>query len=226
MKPSVSRRLPLAIMLSLLVPSSAFAVADPALDAHELEFLKLINEYRAQNGLGCLAPSPTLNAAAAFMSQAMGEQDFTSHNEPPCDMSGTICTGRDPGKRIRDFGHAANGWGENLAMGAMSAKQAFEGWRNSPGHNANMLHPMFTAIGIAREIVPGSRWDVYWTTPFSNSVDGPWDCEGKVVDGSGDTNDDELTSDPFGCSKAGGGVGLAGLLAAAAWFRGRRRIEA
>jgi len=159
---------------ALLLPGTA--AADAALDAEEIEFMRLINQYRADNGLPCLSISPTMNAAADYMSRAMGEQEFFAHNEPPC--SGDDCTGRDPFDRMRDYGHT--GWttaGENIAAGYPTAAQVFEGWRNSPGHNANMLEPGFTAMGIARVEVPGSPFRIYWTNDFSNRIDGPLVCE-------------------------------------------------
>lgn len=174
------------ILIGSLVAATALWGAAPemargsaALDAEEIAFLHLINEYREQNGLGCLTPSPTMNAAADWMSRAMGEQGFFSHREPPCDERGENCQGRRPSERITDFGH--DRWtssGENIAAGYPTAAAVFEGWRNSPGHNANMLEPSFTAIGIGRVEVPGSHFGVYWTNNFSNWIDGHYDCDG------------------------------------------------
>lgn len=172
--------------LWLLVALPAVAVASPALDPDEIELLHLINAYRAENGLGCLTPTPTLNAAADYMSRAMGEQEFFSHNEPPCDPSGE-CTGRDPFERITDFGHGQ--WtaaAENIACGQTTPLQAFTAWKNSPGHNANMLHPVMTAIGIGRVVVAGSSCHIYWTNNFSNWIDGHYDCEGNWHGGGGE----------------------------------------
>jgi uncharacterized protein YkwD len=180
---------------ALLLPGAA--VADPALDAEEIEFMRLINEYRAENGLPCLSISPTMNAAADYMSRAMGEEGFFSHNEPPC--SGESCSGRDPFERIRDFGH--DGWragGENIAAGYETAAQVFEGWRTSPGHNANMLQTSFSAMGIARVEVPGSPFRVYWTNDFSDRVDGQLVCE------------DGLPPVGYGAPDGAGGAGGAG----------------
>ena len=194
-----------ALALALLaLPAAAWG--DPSLDAEEIEFLRLINEYRALNGAPCLSPSPTMNEAADYMSRVMGEQGFFSHQEPPCDATGSDCTGRDPFDRIEFFGHV--GWtaaGENIAAGYPTAAKAFEGWRNSPGHDKNMREPAFTAIGIARVQVPGSKFGVYWTTDFSNLVDGPWDCDGPFEEGTGGTG---------GSIGAGGSGGTGGSIGA------------
>jgi len=182
---------------AILLPAGA--PASPALDAEEVEFVRLINAYRAENGLPCLSVSPTANVAADYMSRAMGEERFFSHNEPPCD--GEVCTGRDPFERLRDFGHV--GWtiaAENIFAGSMSAHQAFESWRHSPGHDRNMRRAGFTAMGIARVEVPGSPFGSYWTNTFSDLVDGTHDCaEGLPAVGYGDPEDD-----PGGTGGAGG----------------------
>ena len=161
----------------------------PPLDEFELEFLHLINEYREANGLNCLVPSPTMNAAADYMSRIMGEQGFFSHQEPPCDESGDNCTGRDPFERIAAFGHTGYSVaGENISAGVPSALAALEGWQSSPGHDENMLRNTFRSIGIARVEVPNSPFGVYWTTDFSDLIDGGGDC---TEEGANDYPPDE-----------------------------------
>jgi uncharacterized protein YkwD len=60
---------------------------------------------------------------------------------------------------------------ENIAYGYSSAQSVFDGCKNSPGHNANMLNPSFKVIGI------GYAGDAhYWTTDFGGYVDTPPGC--------------------------------------------------
>ena len=178
----------LLLAATMLTPQSILAAGENDLDEQEIEFLRIINEYRAANGAPCLTPSPTMNEAATYLSRAMGEQGFFDHNEPPCDDAGDICTGRDPFDRITDFGHTE--WttaAENIAAGNGGAAPTFEQWRTSPGHNENMLDPGFTSIGIGRVYVENSYFGWYWTNNFSNWVDGTGDCsEGMDDSGSGD----------------------------------------
>lgn len=215
--------LSLSLLIALAFPppsAKAASTFDANLDEEEVEFIRLINEYRASNGLGCLSPSPTLNAAADFMSRAMGEQGFFSHEEPPCDESGRKCTGRSAMPRMIDLGHVGAGiYGENIAAGMGDAATAFTGWKNSPPHNANMLNPDYTAIGVARVLVPGAPYAWYWTTDFSNLVDGPWDCtppfdpiDGPAGKGGGG-----------GCGVGGGGLSALGLLGTLAALTKRRK---
>lgn len=203
---------PLLLLLAVL-PGTAVAGAD--LDPDEIELLRIINAYRAANGLGCLTPSPTMNAAATYMSRAMGELGFFSHNEPPCDDEGN-CTGRNPFDRIRAFGH--DKWtaaAENIACGYPTPEAVFEGWKNSPRHNANMLLPEMKAIGIGREIVDGSSCRIYWTNNFSDWIDGDYDCEGNwngegPEPGSGGEGGSGGTGGTGGTGGAGGSGGNGG----------------
>ena len=159
------------------VSLSASAEYDLRLDEEELDFLIRINEYRESIGAPCLTPSPTMNAAADYMSRFMGEEGFFDHNEPPCDDAGDICNGRDPFDRIEAFGHTQ--WrtsAENIAAGNSDGASTFDQWKNSPGHDRNMRNADFTSIGIGRVEVPGSYYRYYWTTNFSDWVDGNGDC--------------------------------------------------
>ena len=189
----------------MLTPHGILAAGESELDEQELEFLRIINEYREANGAPCLTASPTMNEAADYMSRAMGEQGFFDHNEPPCDDAGDICTGRDPFDRITAFGHTE--WttaAENIAAGNGGAAPTFEQWRTSPGHNENMLDPDFTSIGIGRVYVENSYFGWYWTNNFSNWVDGTGDCsEGSNDSGAGDDSSTGPDTSPTGGDNAG-----------------------
>jgi len=137
--------------------------ADPALDVEEQAFLTLINPYRAQNGRAPLAASSTLSRAAQWKSNDMGVNRYFAHD----DLSRTWV------QRIRDCGYGYNTYlGENIAAGIATAQQAFNLWRNSSGHNANMLGANYRAIGIGRAYVAGSPYGWYWTTEFGGVDDG------------------------------------------------------
>jgi uncharacterized protein YkwD len=138
-------------------PSPAPTPAD-GLTQEEADFLALINDYRQAHGLAPLTVQPQLTAAARWMSGDMAAQRYFSH---------TDSEGRDPFKRMADFGYTANTWkGENIAAGYGTAAQVFAGWKSSPGHNANMLNAHFRTIGIGRVYLDGSPYRIYWTTDF------------------------------------------------------------
>lgn len=139
-------------------------VSDAALDAEEAKFLQLINTYRAENGVAPLQASTNLNRAAAWMAHDLGDKAYFSH---------TDSLGRAPSTRAQNCGYPG-GAGENIAAGTVqdTAQEAFTMWRNSAGHNANMLNASYRMIGIARAYVSGSPYGWYWVTPFGSTNDG------------------------------------------------------
>jgi hypothetical protein len=134
-----------------------------ALDAQEQELLRLINEFRAANGVPALKPSPNLSRAAAWMAEDMAAKGYFDH---------TDSLGRSPFQRVQDCGYVSSGAGENLAI-ASSAQAAFNLFVNSPyGHRENMLRSMWVVAGIGRA---GS----YWAVTFGNVDDSgqSWDTQ-------------------------------------------------
>lgn len=150
---------------------AVFAAAPPtncapvtgAVDAEEQAFLVLLNAYRGEHGLPPLALSATLSRAAAWHVEDMAAKGYFSH---------TDSLGRGPSQRAQDCGYP-QGAGENAAAGFSTALAVFEGWRNSPGHNANMLGVNYRAVGIGRFCLPGSPYGCYWVTDLGGLIDGP-----------------------------------------------------
>ncbi len=132
-------------------------------DSEEQAFFGLLNTYRQQNGLGTLALSPTLDRAAAWMAEDLATHSYFSH---------TSSDGRSPSQRAQDCGYP-QAVGENLAAGLATAQQAFDAWRASPGHNAQMLGTAAVAVGIGRAYGAGSLYGWYWATEFGTVLDGP-----------------------------------------------------
>jgi uncharacterized protein YkwD len=134
--------------------------AAPELDAGELQLLDLINGYRAQNGLAPLVTDARLNASADWFANDMANDNYWASNhrdneDPP----------RSPGQRAAAFGFNAP-VGENLAAGYVTPQAAFDAWRGSAGHNANMLGN-YVGIGIGVAYNAGSNFGWYWVTDFA-----------------------------------------------------------
>jgi len=141
-------------------------------DAEELAFLGLINNYRAASGLPALGASPILNKTSTWMAVDMAVKNYFSHTDSlnrQWDQRMAACD-------VPKIG--AWSWSENIAAWYDTAASVFDGWKNSPGHNANMLNGNFRSIGISRvastlptagNTTPG--W--YWVTDFSNEVVAP-----------------------------------------------------
>jgi uncharacterized protein YkwD len=144
-------------------------VPDFSLDAEETAFLTIINNYRTQNGLATLNASPSLNRASVWMGADMAAKNYFNH---------TDSLGRQWDQRMAQCDVARvppSLWSENIAAWYETAASVFDGWKNSPGHNQNMLNPGFRSIGIARvaSTLPTAKnttpgW--YWVTDFSNEV--------------------------------------------------------
>jgi uncharacterized protein YkwD len=133
------------------------------LNSTEAAFLGLINAYRAQNALGPLTATGTLNVASYDHSLDMNVNSYFSH---------TSQNGDSPWDRMTVAGYDYNTYkGENIAAGYATPQAVFDGWRNSPGHNANMLNEHFNAIGIG--FVSEGH---HWTTDFGGIVDAPPSC--------------------------------------------------
>ncbi len=92
--------------------------------------------------------SPTLTTAARDHSQDMATQNYFDH---------TGLNGSTFSQRIAAAGYPGGTLAENIFAGDPTAQGAFDSWRNSPGHNANMLNPAYKAIGIGRATRCGTR---------------------------------------------------------------------
>ena len=124
-------------------------------DAEERKFLDLINAYRRQNNAGNLSLQNQLGAAADSHSRDMAKKNYFRHSNT--------------GKLVEQHGY--KGWkaiGENIAAGQETAKQVFDDWKKSSGHDKNMRSKDFTEIGIGRAYNKGSKYGWYWTTTFGD----------------------------------------------------------
>jgi uncharacterized protein YkwD len=143
-----------AFILGGLFSSPARAAASYSAD--EIQFIQLLNDYRVSNGLQPLLVSDMLYG-------------FFDHYTVASDW---FATGASPWDRMAASGYSFNTYkGENIAAGYGTAAAVFEGWRNSPGHNANMLGANYTVVGISLVFVTGSPYGYYWTTDFGGYVD-------------------------------------------------------
>lgn len=116
----------------------------------------LVNEVRAENGIGALTRNATLSELA--MQRAAEIALYMDHYRP----DGTIC--------FTVFDGVYSGYtnyGENIASGQSSPDAVMESWMNSEGHRDNILTADYTQIGIGCFYADG----VYcWVQLFSNST--------------------------------------------------------
>lgn len=137
-------------------PQFTGPVTDFKLTCDEAQFVVLLNLYRVQNKLNAVAVSKNGVRAARWHTQDMIDKNYFSHTEP---------NGRDFSSRAGSFGYSA--WAENIAAGYSDANGTFCQWKNSPGHNSNMLGSHQT-IGLGRT-AGGGTYGVYWCNNFGPS---------------------------------------------------------
>jgi len=112
----------------------------------EAEVLLRSNAERAQAGLEPLSADASLRAIAWAHSADMLANDYFSHdNQAGCNSS---C-------RATNAGYRWSTIGENIYMSdgyriraEETAEMIVDGWMNSPGHRANILHTGFTRSGV------------------------------------------------------------------------------
>ena len=117
------------------LPDGLELVADPVA---ERQLLDLVNEERAQRGIGVLVADERLVSVARSHSEEMFKPKYFSHDSP---VSGS------PFDRLKAAGITYSRAGENLAY-AQSISVAHRALMDSPGHRENILRPEFTRIGI------------------------------------------------------------------------------
>lgn len=168
--------------------------AATAYEAEETEFLRLINDYRQDNGLRPLTLSDTLTAASERHSEDMAKYDFFAHNT---EKSSYYPAGSRPWDRMEAEGYTYNtAKGENLAVGYESAEGAMRAWKDSPSHNAAMLEEAYKVIGVSRLNAPESTYAWYWTTDFGGENDSAPRTAGRSLRASRQTSTGGLATQP------------------------------
>lgn len=123
----------------------------PAGSAGAAEALDLTNAERAAFGLPALTVSEDLNRAAQGQADHQAAILTMTH-----DGNGGL------GQRLGAVGYRAGA--ENVAAGQRSVAEVVQGWIDSPGHHANIVHPDMTEVGFA--VAFGADGRSYWTQVF------------------------------------------------------------
>lgn len=158
----LSSALSLLLLTSLLAACAGAPRKEGPLDPAKVEKLasvsldpasagRILNAYRAGQGLGPLRPDPRLMAMAQRQADAMVAKNALSH-----DAGGSF------GARVQAAGIDSARVAENLGGGYFSTEEAFAGWRQSSGHNANLLMKEATRYGIALAKDPRTTYRAWW----------------------------------------------------------------
>ena len=143
-------------------PSGALADRDynsTALDAEKAR--ELINAYRVEKGLKPLKLNTSLTEAAKAHSRDLAKWDRISHYGSD---------GSNPWDRVKRTGYKAKLAAENVGTGQASIDEVMKGWKESPGHNKNLLLGDAEHMGIALVQDPKSEFKTFWTLVIGSSM--------------------------------------------------------
>ncbi|MEM7727903.1 MAG: CAP domain-containing protein [Pseudomonadota bacterium] len=121
-----------------------------------------LNAYRARHGLRPVTVEPKLIEASRIHADDLAKAGIISHN-------GT--DGSTHGDRAHRVGYNFLIAGENVATGQKSWEQVFEAWKDSPGHNENLLRPDVSEFGIALVYEPRTTYSTYWAMLVAEPMD-------------------------------------------------------
>ncbi len=138
----MKRLIPFALLLLVAATTSA---VEPLNEINPANVLRLMNGYRAEQGLAPLQDDDLLDQAAGDRMRHMEEESFWSHESPD---------GMPPFRWLERRAYHYRAAGENLAYGFETARMLVQSWMESRGHRANILSPDYEDCGIA--IIDGS----------------------------------------------------------------------
>lgn len=115
---------------------------------------ELINKYRKEKGLKPLKLNAELSSAAKAHSRDLAKWDRISHFGSD---------GSNPWDRVKRAGYNARLAAENVGTGQVSIDEVFKGWKESPGHNKNLLLTDAEHMGIALVQDPKTEFKTFWT---------------------------------------------------------------
>lgn len=121
--------------------------------------LHLLNNYRRQNGLRIVTLDARLNKAALRHAKDLAKHDRISHHGSD---------GSEPDKRISDAGYKWSFSAENVATGQNSFEETLQGWKESPGHNANLLAKDAAHVGFALVVNRKTGYKTFWVMTIAS----------------------------------------------------------
>lgn len=114
----------------------------------------MINQYRAEKGLQPLKLNADLTAAAKAHARDLAKWDRISHYGSD---------GSNPWDRVKRAGYKARLAAENVGTGQVTFEEVLRGWKESPGHNKNLLLSDAEHMGLALVQAPNTEFKSFWT---------------------------------------------------------------
>jgi uncharacterized protein YkwD len=114
----------------------------------------MVSQYRRAHGLSAVRTDAQLTAVAQRQAQAMAASGVMHHG-----AAGPFAT--------RIAGVHASAAGENIAAGTKTWSETLSRWKQSTAHNANLLLPKASRIGVAVAYGGQSR-KAFWALEIAN----------------------------------------------------------
>ena len=127
----------------------AVVVAITATLAHADEMVDLVSQYRRAHGLSAVKIDPQLTAIAEKQAKAMAASGVMDHS-----VAGSFSS--------RVAGAHSGVAAENIAAGLKTWPDTLRAWKNSSGHNANLLLAKADSVGFAVARNENTRYKTYW----------------------------------------------------------------
>jgi len=143
-------------------PSGALADRDYSATHLDPERAReLINAYRKERGLKPLKLNAELTEAAKAHSRDLAKWDRISHYGSD---------GSNPWDRVKRTGYRARLAAENVGTGQLTFDEVMRGWKDSPGHNKNLLLSDASEMGLALVQDPKTEFKSFWTLVIGTSL--------------------------------------------------------
>jgi hypothetical protein len=129
--------------------AAVFLVPLARAPAHAEDITEMISQYRREHGLPAVKADPTLTAIAERQAKAMASSGIMDHS-----VAGSFAS--------RISGASLATGAENIAAGTKTWGDTLRIWKESPGHNGNLLLSGADIIGVAVARNDDTRYKVYW----------------------------------------------------------------
>lgn len=126
----------------------------PSSTEFQREVLRLVNQYRSQEGIAEMSSTDIINQVAQKRAEEISGK--FEHTRP----DGSSCF-----SIINEFNISAYTMGENIAAGSDTPEKVVNQWMNSPHHRENIMNPSFTTMGIGL-FTKNDDYKYYWAQLF------------------------------------------------------------
>ncbi len=121
------------------------------------EVLRIVNGYRAAEGIAPLTLSEELTVMSCVRAEEVAWSGDHDHTRPGYKSFKTV---------FKEAGFETGLAGENIGWGYATPEAVCEAWKNSRTHYANIMNPEFTQIGIGVAADPDPSGKLCWTQHF------------------------------------------------------------